>query len=86
MILDTEMFRHFDIEFNEAKKMAKMYGVDIALYLGYEFIHIETHEFYEKCINNDIRNVISNVPSLSMEFKRMRLGSQRLLDDEKVQC
>ena len=80
------MFRYFDEEFDEVKRNAKIYGVDIALYLGFEFIHIETNEFYEKCINNDIRNVISNVPSLTMEFKRKRLGSHRLLDDEKVQA
>jgi glycerophosphoryl diester phosphodiesterase len=74
LILDTEMFLHFNEEWQEAKFQAELHGVHMALYIGFEFVHLETEEFFDQCVADNIKAFITNVPSSSMSYKKKKEG------------
>ena len=74
LILDTEMFVNFNEEFQEAKKEVERNGIHIGLYIASEFLHMENDEFYNECVDNNIKDFITNAPTKCMDYK-MRKAS-----------
>jgi hypothetical protein len=66
------MFLHFNEEWQEAKFQAELHGVHMALYIGFEFAHLETDEFFDQCVADNIKAFITNVPSSSMSYKKRK--------------
>ena len=80
LIFDAEMFRHFPDQFAEAKKEAKKKGISMALYLDEEFYDLETDEFWDRCIENGIKDFITNKPSGCMDYKKRKTSTNDLSD------
>jgi len=68
------MIRHFPEEFSVVRKHAEAKGVGIALYMDEEFLEMENEEFFEYCLNNNIRDFITNAPSKSMNYKKRKIS------------
>jgi len=91
--MDAEMFRHFPAKFAQTKKEANKRGVSMALYLDENFLDLETDEFWDNCIENDIKDFITNKPTGCMDYKNRRMSSANinlsdlsLSEDDNVHC